>query len=506
MQRLLIDGQGMTIEDVLSVSEGKAEVHLSEDAKQRIIDGRNVLETIIASGKVTYGVNTGVGALENVIISPDHIVELQRNLVRSTACGVGPAIPQEAVRGMMLLRVNSMALGHSGVRLELVQLLLDMLNRGVHPVVPRKGSLGSSGDLAPLAHIAMVVMGEGTAYYDESILDGAEALSRAGLEPLQLRAKEGIALINGTQYMTASGSISLARGYNLLKTAQIAVAMAVDALKATDSAFDERISLVRPHPGQGVIARNLRSLLQESAIIASHRHCAKVQDSYTLRCAPQVLGACLDAMDYARGVLEIEMNSATDNPLVFKRGAVLSGGNFHGQPVAFALDFLGLAIHQIGNFSERRTARLVDGKLSGLPSFLIEGQGLESGMMIPQYVAASLVNESKLLASPASADSIPSSANQEDFNSMGATSADKLERILANSEYVVAIELLCAAQALEFQRLSPSIGSRTALEFLREGVPKLTHDREMSSDIEWIRDRIRDGSLVGAVESQILLS
>jgi len=505
MRAVLVDGRNLTIEEVVAVAEQGAPAHLDEQAVERMRESRRVLDQLTGDGQIVYGVNTGVGSFQDVIIPPERIEELQRNLVRSTACGVGDPLPGEVVRAMMLLRANALACGYSGVREEIPLLLLGMLEKGVHPVVPSKGSLGSSGDLAPLAHIALVLMGEGEAQVKGRRYSGGEALRRSGLRPLRLQAKEGLALINGTQLMTGAGCLCLYRSLQLLKTSQIALAMSLESLKGTDRAFDERIQQVRPHGGQRMVAGNLRALLEGSEIIASHRNCSMVQDAYTLRCAPQVLGAVRDVMDRVRCVLEVEINSATDNPLILD-GEVLSGGNFHGQPVAFALDHLGLAVHTMGNYAERRIARLTDGKLSGLPEFLVKARGLESGLMIAQYVAASLVGENKILASPASADSIPASANQEDFNSMGAAAANKLLTIVENCQHIIAIELLCASQALEFHHAAPGKGTGLALKFVRGKVPRVVEDRPLSGDILTLKDCIEDGSLLSAVESEVPLA
>lgn len=503
MRKVAVGGKGLRIEDLVLVAQEHAEVHFPAEAREHVAAGRRSLEEIVQRGKVTYGVNTGVGEFRTVVITEDRLVELQRNLVRSSACGVGPLLPEEVVRGMMLLRANAFATGASGVRPELVEFLVSLLNSGVHPVVPSKGSVGSSGDLAPLAHISLVIMGEGEAFFRGDRLKGAEALRRAGLEPLELKAKEGLALINGTQMMTSIGALCLDRGFMVMKAAQVAVALSVEALKGTARAFDERLFRARPHPGAMVVAANLRNLLADSEILRSHANLPhEVQDAYTLRCAPQVLGASLDALVAARGTLEVEMNSATDNPLVFDNGEVISGGNFHGMPVAMCLDHMALAVHVIGNFSERRIARLVDGKLSHLPPFLTSAKGLESGMMIPQYVAASLASENKLLASPASADSIPTSANQEDFNSMGSVGALRLMEMVRNTETIVAIELLCAAQGLEFAKFRPGRGVQAAYGFIRTKVSRLVEDRSMSDDIETMRQGIEQGQLVAQVEKE----
>lgn len=499
--RVELNGQELRVEDVEAVAKGAAEVGLDPDVEQRIVAGRRTLEAAAQRGKTLYGVNTGVGEFRTTIIPPDRILELQRNLIRSSACAVGPPLPEEVVRAMMLLRANAFATGRSGVRLELVLLLIDMINSRLHPVVPRQGSVGSSGDLAPLAHIGLVLMGEGEASFQGAIVPGASALHAAGLAPLELQAKEGLAIINGTQMMTAIGALSLARASHALDAAEVAVAMSLEALKGTARSFDPRICQARPHYGAASVAGNLRALLEGSEILKSHANVPhEVQDAYTLRCAPQVLGASLDALLYAKQVLEVEMNSAVDNPLVFEDGDVVSGGNFHGMPVALALEHMTLATHVIGSFSERRIARLVDGKLSHLPHFLTSSKGLESGMMIPQYTAASLVTESKAKCFPACADSIPTSANQEDFNSMGSVSALKLMDVVENVERIVAIELLCACQGLEFAKFLPGRGVQAARLAVRSCVPPLDDDRALAGDIESLRRMVVDGSLVQAVE------
>lgn len=499
--RVEIDGQELRVEDVVAVAMGAAEAGLDPDAEQRIEVGRKTLESVMQKGRTCYGVNTGVGEFRTTTIPPEKVLELQRNLIRSSACAVGQPLPEEVVRAMMLLRANAFATGRSGVRLEMVDLLLQMLNLRVLPVVPRQGSVGSSGDLAPLAHIGLVLIGEGEAWFQGRKVSGAAALDAAGLAPIQLQAKEGLAMINGTQMMTAIGALYLHRAMLALDAAEVAVVMSLEALKGTARSFDPRIFQARPHFGAVTVAANLRAMLEGSEILKSHANLPhEVQDAYTLRCAPQVLGASLEAFLQAKQVLEVEMNSSVDNPLVFEDGDVVSGGNFHGMPVAMALEQITLATHVIGSFSERRIARLVDGKLSHLPHFLTSSKGLESGMMIPQYTAASLVCESKAKCFPACADSIPTSANQEDFNSMGAVSALKLMDVVENTERVVAIELLCACQGLEFARFLPGRGVQAAREAVRGKVPALEEDRSMSSDIEVLRQMVLDASLVLAVE------
>lgn len=478
--------------DVEAVAKRGAKVALSMDAAKSICEGRKALEAIVVEGKVAYGVNTGVGELRTVCIPPSDLKELQVNLIRSTACGVGDPLPTDVVRAMMLLRANALSSGLSGVREELVQLLIEMLNEDVIPVVPSRGSVGSSGDLVPLAHMSLPLIGEGEAVLKGRRMKGGDALRAVGLSPIELEAKEGLALINGTQMMTAIGCLALQDADRLVDASIASVAMAVDALKGTPHAFDERLFNARPHPGAVEVAKRMRRMLAGSEIAASHADCHEVQDAYTLRCAPQVIGACVDSLGFAREVVEREVNSVTDNPLVFD-GDVLSGGNFHGQPVAMALDQACLALHVLGAFSERRTARLLDGKLSHLPDFLVKSEGLESGMMILQYTAAGLVSENKLLSSPASADSLPTSANQEDYNSMGSISALKLMQVVHNAKSIVAIELLCAAQALDFQELRPGAGAEAAKKTVRSAVKRLKTDRQMSGDIKAVADMISAG-------------
>ena len=505
MKTIEIDGESLRIEDVISVAKDFSLVRLSRNAVKKIKNAREVVEEIIEKDSIAYGIKTGFGELCDVSIPKDDMKKLQENLIRSTAAGVGDHFPEEVVRATMLLSANSLSKGFSGVRLEVVSTLIDMLNKEVYPLVPEKGSVGASGDLAPLAHIALVLMGEGEAFHNGKKYDGKKALAQANIKPLELESKEGLALINGTQVMTAIASLTIYDAEHLIKTAEIASSVSLEALKGTDRAFDEKISSVRKHEGQKNCAHNLRSLLKDSEIIASHRDCSKVQDAYTIRCIPQVLGASKDAAEYARKIVEIEINSSTDNPLIFsKTNEVISAGNFHGQPIALTMDFLGIAIAEIGNFSERRTARLVDKRLSGLPAFLTEKSGLNSGFMIAQYTAASLVSENKILAHPASVDSIPTSANQEDHVSMGTIAARKAQEILKNVRYVIAIELLCASQGLEFIKpLKAGIGAQTAYEFIRKKVPRLEEDRVLHYDIEKIASLIEKGDVLRVVEKKI---
>lgn len=497
-----VDGSTLTIEKVIRVAREMAVAELSEAASDRLRASRRSLEELVRDGRTIYGINTGVGELVDVRIPPDELRNLQVNLIRSHACGVGQPYPTEVVRALMLLRANALAKGYSGVRPELPRMLLDMLNAGLHPRVPRQGSVGASGDLVMLAHLGLSMIGEGEIDAGRGFEPSARALKRKKLAPIRLEPKEAISLINGTQAMGALGVLAVKDAAVLADNAQIAAAMSLEALKGTSSAFDLRISEVRPHKGQLAVSRNMLALLEGSGIMVSHHDCPKIQDSYTLRCIPQVIGASLDAIWYAEDVLEVEINSATDNPLFFPEDSkVISGGNFHGQPLALALDFLGLAVHELGSFSERRTARLVDEKLSGLPAFLTRHGGVGSGMMVPQYVAASLVSENKVLVHPASADSIPTSANQEDHSSMGTIAAWKARQIVENSRRVVAIELISAAQGLDFVPLDSSPAIEKVRAALRARVPHLDVDRPLAEEIEAVSRMMAEGVFVRAAES-----
>jgi len=497
-----IDGVSLTIDDVVSVSRHREPAELAESALDGILRSRDVVEKALKEGSVIYGVNTGFGDLAEVSISKKDLAQLQVNLIRSHCAGVGPPFHEEIVRGMMLLRANALAKGFSGVRLDVIEVLIDMLNAGITPVVPQQGSVGSSGDLAPLAHMALVLIGEGEAYLEEERLDGAEAMRRGGVSPIVLQAKEGVALINGTQPMCALGSISVHDALATMKDACVAAAMSLEALRGTRTAMDERIHMARRHEGQTDVASAMMGILRDSEINQFHADCGKVQDAYSLRCIPQVLGASLDAIRYVRGVLETEINSATDNPLVFpEEGEVISGGNFHGQPIAIALDFLGVALAELANISERRINRLVNPNLSGLPAFLTKEGGLESGLMIAQYTAAALVSENKVLAHPASVDSIPTSADQEDHVSMGTIAARKCLDILENTRNVIAIEYMCAAQGIDLLApLGPSDPLKSALVAIREVVSTLDDDRPLHPDIVKIREIMALRKITSSVE------
>ena len=459
---------------------------------------RAVIERVVAAGETVYGVTTGFGDLADVRIEPGQTAELQRNLVRSHAAGVGDPLPAEVVRAMLLLRANGLAIGLSGVRPELVDLLFGMLNSGVHPVVPSRGSVGASGDLAPLAHVALVLIGEGEVADASGRTPGGKALRSAGLEPIELQAKEGLALLNGTQLMAGLAVLALHDARRLALEADVIGAMSLEAMLGTAAAFDEAVIDARPHPGQVAAAAHLRQILADSQIGESHRSSPhRVQDAYSLRCMPQVHGAVRDALDQLERVLLIEMNAVTDNPLVFLDGQVRSGGNFHGEPLALVIDYAKIAVSELASISERRTARLTDAHLSGLPPFLSEAPGLQSGLMIAQYSAAALVNELQTLAHPSSVDTIPTSANQEDHVSMGATAALHLREVVDRAETVLAIEALCAAQGLDFRApLRPGAGVATAHRRVRATVPHLDADRPPAPDIVAVRELLREGSLL----------
>ncbi len=478
------------------------QVALDPDAAERMRGSRAVIEQLVTEGATVYGVTTGFGDLANVRIEPEQVAELQHNLVRSHTAGVGDPLPVEVVRAMLLLRANALAVGLSGVRPDLAGLLCGMLNESVHPVIPSRGSVGASGDLAPLAHLASVMIGEGTADTPNGPMSGAEALSAAGLTPLELGAKEGLALLNGTQLMTGIAALVLHDGQRLAASADVIGAMSLEAMEGTAAAFDEALIGARPHPGQVAVAAHLRALLAGSEIGASHAATAhRLQDPYSLRCMPQVHGAVRDALDQLDRVLAVEMNAATDNPLVFPDGRVVSGGNFHGEPLALVIDYAKIALAELASISERRTARLVDAHLSGLPPFLSDAPGLRSGLMIVQYTAAALVNELQTLAHPASVDSIPTSANQEDHVSMGATGALHLREVLDRAQTVLAIEALCAAQGLDFRSpMRPGAGLLRAHARLRERIPHLAEDRSPAPDIAAARELLVSGDLLAAAE------
>ena len=506
MDPLVLDGQPLSLAEIEAVSLNSRSVTISPTAIERVAASRALIERILAAGETAYGVNTGFGKLSDVRIPADKLTQLQTNLVRSHSCGVGQPLHESEVRAMLLLRSNVLAKGFSGVRPALLELLIGLLNAGVHPVIPEKGSVGASGDLAPLAHLALVVIGEGEAFYRGERLQGREALCRAGLQSMELAAKEGLALLNGTQAMNGVGALAVARAGRLVRLADLAGAMSLDALKGTPDAFDARIHQARPHAGQVAAAEHLVRLLEGSEIRESHRtHDIRVQDAYCLRCVPQVHGAVRGVIAHVASVLETEAGSATDNPLVFlsanpsktqDRGAVLSGGNFHGAPLAYALDYAAIAITDLAGITERRIDRLLNPDINeGLPAFLSPDPGLSSGFMIAQIVAASLINDCQVLAHPASTGNIPTDGGKEDHVSMGMTSAVKLRQIVENAERVVAIELMCAAQGIEYRRpLRSSREVERAHDAVRAVVPRLEQDRVLATDIDALAAAIRGGA------------
>ena len=520
---LVLTGADLSIADVEDVARGGRLVSLGDEARSRVAEARNVVERLVAAGEIVYGVTTGFGDLATTFIAPADSARLQENLLVSHAVGVGEPLPRDVVRAMLLLRANTLALGHSGCRPVVIDRICDLLRLRIHPIVPSQGSVGASGDLAPLAHLALPLTGRGHVEVGARVIPASEALAAMNLEPLELQAKEGLALLNGTQMMSAIGALVAADAMRLARTASVAAAMSCEALLGTDVAYSAAYQLARPHPGQIAVAAELRWMLRDSTLMTSHHASIhKVQDPYSLRCVPQVHGAVRDALDYLCGVLDVELNSATDNPLVFPAGGmadataaatggglVISGGNFHGEPVALALDFAKLAISELGAISERRIALMVDPRLNGgLPPFLSSDSGLESGMMLLQYTAASLASENKVLAHPASADSIPTSANQEDHVSMGSIAARHSMTVLANVQRIVALELLVAAQALDFRldlvagegsKVRPGAGVQEAHRRIRSVVPHLDRDRLQGTDIESVTRLVREGSLVDLV-------
>jgi histidine ammonia-lyase len=508
LNALHINGNDLTLEAVREVAVDRRAVLLAADARQVVDRARAVVDEIVSSNKLAYAITTGVGKLSDVRIAGDQIRELQVNLVRSHAVGVGEQLPVAEARAMMLLRANSLAKGNSGVRAVIIDRLCEMLNRGVTPLVPSQGSVGASGDLAPLAHLALALIGEGECFDEKSMrISSAEALKRAQIKPVALEAKESISLINGTQAMLGVGTLALLAAETLVDSADVLGGLCCDALKGTDTAFDERIHQARPHNGQIKTAANLRRMLDGSQIRESHRACGRVQDAYSLRCIPQVHGAVRDTLAHCRGVFETEVNSAVDNPLVFitdprnLSGDVISGGNFHGEPLAFALDFLAIALSALAGISERRIERLVNPALSeGLAPFLAPGAGLNSGFMIPQVTAAALVSENKVLAHPASVDSITTSGNKEDFVSMGMTAALKLKRVVENTRNVLAIEAMAVAQAIDFlSPLKTSKRGQAAHAAIRSVCPTMEKDRVMYGDLARISELIASGKIAATL-------
>lgn len=505
MNEILLSGEGMTLDALVAIARQGSTVKLSKQAEKRILEARKLIEKWVHEERVIYGVTTGFGALSDMTISKEDTRRLQVNVLMSHAAGVGEALDVETVRAIMALRINDLARGHAGIRIETVRLLVELLNRGACPVVPEKGSVGASGDLAPLAHLSLVLLGMGEAFYDGQRMSGVEVLRRCGIERLQLEAAEGVALVNGTQVMTAIGGLAVYDALRLSKMADIAATMSLEVLMGSRTEFNPKIHEVRPHPGQALAADNMSRITQNSEIISSHKDCSRIQDAYTLRCSPQVHGASKDAIAYAKRVIETEMNSSTNNPLIFPESEeFLLGGNFHGQPVGLAMDFLCMAVSELANISERRIERLVNPQLSGLPAFLVKEGGLNSGFMIAQYTAAALVSENKVLCHPACVDSIPTSANKEDHVPMATISARKCREIVRNSEHVAAIELLCAAQALDlFTNMKPGEGTLEAYRVIRNEISHLDEDRILSRDVEAMVELLRSGKILEEVERKV---
>ncbi|WP_346916325.1 histidine ammonia-lyase [Clostridium sp.] len=503
MNKVIINGNDLRLEDIVNVARNNYQVEISEEAIKRVEKSRRIVDKIVEEDRVVYGITTGFGKFSDVSISGEDCKTLQRNLIISHACGFGNSLDTDIVRTIILLRANALSKGYSGIRLSTLQTLVAMLNKGVHPIIPEKGSLGASGDLAPLSHMVLPMIGEGEAEYQGKIISGREAMNKAGIEVVQLIAKEGLALINGTQVMTAVGALALWDGINLIKSGDIAAALSVEALRGIRDAFDLRTHNIRPHEGQIETAKNILALVDGSSLITSQGE-IRVQDAYTLRCIPQIHGASKDALNYAKHKVEIEINSVTDNPIVTEEGDVISGGNFHGQPMALTFDFLGIAMSEIANVSERRLERLINYQLNDLPAFLVKHGGLNSGFMITQYAAAALVSENKILAHPASVDSIPSSANQEDHVSMGTIAARKARDIIRNAERVVATEILAACQAIDFrQEYTLGKGTKVAYESVRDVVNFIENDVVMYKEIDKVTELLRSGELASKVEEVV---
>lgn len=505
MKTVTIGSKPLTLKHLSDIARNKALVRVSPRAEKKMAAARNLIEKWIAEEKRIYGITTGFGALSDVSISADDTCILQKNLLMSHAAGVGRPLDEETVRAVMALRIQDLALGYSAIRPETVRFLAEMLNRGIVPVIPEKGSVGASGDLCPLAHMCLVLIGMGEAFFQGERMTGAKVLKKCGLKPTELLAGEGLSLINGTQVMTAIAALTAFDALHLCRLADIAAAMSLEVLMGSRTEFDPRIHRLRPHPGQIKSADNMLRITKNSEIVSSHKDCCRVQDAYTLRCSPQVHGASHDAIRYAAGVMETEMNSCTGNPMIFSdTGEYLNGGNFHGQPVSISADFMAMALAELAGISERRTERLVNPMLSGLPAFLVEDGGLNSGFMIAQYTAASLVSENKVLAHPACVDSIPTSANKEDHVSMGTIAARKCREILRNAEHVIAIEFLCAAQALDlFTNLKPGQGTLAAYEVIRSEISHLETDRALAKDMETMTRIMRSRKILSAVEKKV---
>ena len=504
MKKIYIDGEHLSFEDIVNVARNNFEVYIDNSVLPKIESSRNLVDKFVEEERVIYGITTGFGDLCKVVISKDKSETLQKNLIRSHACGIGKPLDTEIVRAIMLLRVNSLVKGYSGIRLSTLNTLVEMINKQVHPLIPQKGSLGASGDLAPLAHITLVMIGEGEAFYKGQRLPGKEAMKLAKIPIVNLKSKEGLALINGTQVMTGIGALVLYDSIQLMKMADIISALTFEALNGIIDAFDEKVQNLRPHKGQIDTAINLRKIIEGSKLVSSEGE-IRVQDAYSLRCIPQVHGASKDAVNYVRNVLTTEINSVTDNPLIFyDEGKTISAGNFHGQPLALVMDFLSIALSEIADISERRIERLVNPTLSGLPPFLIENSGLNSGLMLVQYSAASLVSENKVLSHPASVDSIPSSANQEDHVSMGTIAARKAKVILNNVQKVLAMEMLCACQAIDLRgNKGLGKGTRIIYDIVRTQVPTIKEDKVMYEEINKCENLLKSGIILDEVEKRI---
>lgn len=508
MQFVVIDKERITIDDVVAVSRGRVPVSVSPEGYERVEKAARLVARWVREEKVIYGITTGFGAMCNVTISAADTRALQKKILMSHAVGVGEPLPEDVVRAIMAIRLHDLFMGYSACTNQTLSHLVTFLNRGVTPVIPAKGSVGASGDLAPTAHLGLVLIGLGEAYYRGERMNGARAQKKVGLAPLILEAGEGLALINGTQVMTGIAALVVHDAVRLAKLADVACAMSLEVLMGSSSEFDPRIHQVRPHPGQIASAQNMLRLTHNSQIILSHQGCARVQDAYTLRCSPQIHGASKDAVIHAGKVVDIEINSTTTNPLIFTdTEEIRLGGNFHGQPIAMAADYLSMGIAELGNVSERRIERLVNPQLSGLPAFLVKNGGLNSGFMIAQYMAAALVSENKVLAHPACVDSIPTSANKEDHVSMGTIAIRQCREILDNVEHVLAVEMLCAAQAYDLlaenQRLEAGDGTRAAYKMIREKIPFLDEDRVLAIDIAAMVALIRSGTLLSAIENAV---
>ena len=503
MDNVILDGENLTLKEIIDVARNNFSVQISDIAKERILISRKIVEDYVAKDKVAYGITTGFGKFSDVAISQEDSKKLQRKLIISHACGAGEKFDTEVVRAIMLLRINALSKGFSGISLETLNTLVELLNKGVHPSIPKKGSLGASGDLAPLAHMVLPMIGEGEAEFQNKVMTGAEAMKKAGIPVIELTEKEGLALINGTQVMTAAGALNLYDSMQLVQISDIAAALTAEALRGIKDAYDERIHIIRPHLGQINTAKNMLKLTEGSSFMTRQGE-LRVQDAYSLRCVPQIHGASKDAVNYVRERVEIEINSVTDNPIITEEGEIISGGNFHGQPMALSFDFLAIAVAELANVSERRLERLINYQLNDLPPFLAKYGGLNSGFMITQYAAASLVSENKILCHPACVDSIPSSANQEDHVSMGTIAAVKCKEVVNNTKRVLATEILAACQAIDFRDgLELGVGTKTAYEVVRKHIEFLTEDVVMHKEIDKAEALINSGDILRAVKEKV---